>query len=211
MVDWFQALAGFLTQSLEHGNLSVLAVLFLISTVVEIGVPVPWVQDTVLLFLGYGPSQLLNVAPMVVLCLMAGRIAGASIVFWVARRFEPRFTRWLGRKFPRILNRARDLGDKLGKRSALAVTIARLTPGLLTPSTIAAGLFKVRYPYFCIGVVISSLIPDIIEIASGIAVKAGVTFAGVTPTPSIFIVALITLMAVIWLFSWLWNRRHRDN
>ncbi|MGD0352741.1 MAG: VTT domain-containing protein [Dehalococcoidia bacterium] len=208
MFEWFQGIASTLTQWLQQGDPSVFGALFLISTVIEMAIPVPFVQDTVLFYVGYEPTgRLLHLAPLVMLALIAGKIFGGSIIYWVARLLSPRFVRWLGRRFPNILRRAQDLGTSMKKRSPMAVTMARLTPGLLTPSTVAAGLFQIRYLYFCLGVVISSVITDGAEIAAGLAVRTGFTFAGIAPSPALFIIALVIVMALFWLGSWLWGRR----
>ncbi len=212
MSEWAQTIASVSIQWLEQGNPIVFGVLFLISTIVEIGIPVPFVQDTVLLYLGFEPRiHLLTTASVVMLILMAGRVTGASIIYWVARSLNPRFMRWLEKRSPKLLTRAQALGTRLGKRSPLAVTLVRLTPGLLTPSTIAAGLFRVRYLYFCIGVMASSVIPDVIEIASGIAFRAGIKVAGITPSPAIFIIVLLCFVLLVWLLTWLWNRLKAKN
>jgi membrane protein DedA with SNARE-associated domain len=207
MFDWTQTIANLVTQWLQQGNPLVFGALFLVSAVVETGVPVPFVQDSVLLFLGYEPSgHLLIMAPLVMATMMAGRLAGASLIYWLARWLNAWFMRWLGKKSPRLLNRAQGLGARLGKKSPLAVTVARLTPGLLTASSLAAGLFKVKYLHFCLGVMISSVIPDAAEIGTGVAIKAGFTVAGKTPTPTMFIFVLLGFTALVWLASWLWGR-----
>lgn len=206
---WFQSLATTITQLLEQGNPLVFGALFLVSTVLEIGVPLPFVQDTVLVLMGYEPSgRLLAVAPAVMAALMAGRVLGSSILYWAARLLGTRIGGWLQRRFPRVLARARDLGSRLGRRTPLAVAIARLTPGLLTPSSIAAGLFRLKYLYFCAGVIISSVIPDSVEIAYGLAIRAGVISAGFTPSPALFILSLVLLAMLVWLGSWVWRRRN---
>jgi membrane protein DedA with SNARE-associated domain len=197
-----------LTQWLQQGDPSVFGALFLISTVIEMAIPAPFVQDTVLFYVGYEPTgRLLHLAPLVMLALIAGKIFGGSIIYWVARLLSPKFVRWLGRRFPNILRRAQNLSAGMKKSSSLAVVMARLTPGLLTPSTVAAGLFQIRYIYFCLGIVISSVITDGAEIVAGLAVRTGLTFAGITPSPILFIIALVIVMALFWLGSWLWGRR----
>jgi membrane protein DedA with SNARE-associated domain len=208
MFEWFQGVASTLTLWLQHGDPWVYGALFLVSTFIEMAIPVPFVQDTVLFFVGYEPTgRLLHLAPLVMGALIAGKIFGASVIYWVARFFSPKFVRWLDRRFPRILHRAEALGANMKRSSVLAVTVARLTPGLLTATTVAAGLFRVRYLYLCGGVVISSLITDGAEVLAGLAVRTGLTFAGITPTPALFILALIAMMALIWLANWLWSRR----
>lgn len=211
MFEWFQGIASTLTQWLQQGDPWVYGALFLVSTFIEMAIPVPFVQDTILFYVGYEPTgRLLHLAPLVMAALIAGKIFGASIIYWVARLLSPRFVSWLDRRFPKILRRAQDLGANMKRSSSLAVTIARLTPGLLTPSTVAAGLFHIRYLYLCTGVVISAVITDGAEIAAGLAVRTGLTFAGITPSPALFIIALVTVMALFWLASWLWGR-HRTS
>lgn len=209
MFEWFQALASTLTQWLQQGDPWVYGALFLVSTFIEMAIPIPFVQDTVLFYVGYeSTGRLLHLAPLVMAALIAGKIFGASVIYWVARFFSPRFVRWLDRRFPRVLHRAEALGSNMKQRSALAITVTRLTPGLLTASTVAAGLFHIRYIYLCAGVVISALITDGAEIAAGLAVRTGLTFAGITPSPALFIIALVIMMVLIWLASWLWGK-HR--
>lgn len=209
MFGWFENLPAALAQLLEQGNPVVFAALFAIATVIEIGVPVPLVQDTVLVLVGYEPSgRLLPLAPAVIATLTAGRVFGSSIVLWISRLLGSRFMGWLDKRAPRVMSSARSIGSRMGKRTPLTVAIIRLTPGLLTPSTVAAGLLKVRYFYFCIGVVISSVIPDIAEIAYGLAIRTGFTVAGITPSPTLFIFVLAFIMVLSWLGSWLWRRRH---
>jgi membrane protein DedA with SNARE-associated domain len=207
MFEWTQAIASAATQWLEQGNPLVFAALFLIATVIEIGIPVPFVQDTVLLYLGFEPTgKLLLVAPLVMATLMAGRILGGSVVFWVARSVDSKLIRWLGKKSPKLLIKAHDLGVKLGKRTPLAVALARLTPGLLTASSVAASVFRVRYAYFCFGIMISSVIPDAAEVASGVAIRAGFKVAGLTPSPTLFVIVFLCFMALVWLGTFLWKR-----
>lgn len=212
MFEWFQNIAPTIILWLEQGNPLFFGALFLITVLIEIAIPIPLIQDSVLLYVGYEPTgRLLSMAPLVMATLMAGRICGGSIIFWIARSLCSRFTVWLGRKSPKILCKAQSLGARMEKRTTLAVAIARLTPGLLTASTVAAGLFQVKYLYFCAGVVISSLIPDCGEIAAGLAIKTGFTIAGITPSPALFIIAFIVVMALIWLGNRLWARRRKPN
>ncbi len=207
MVNIIQSVISAITQWLQQGNPLVYGALFLVSMIVEIGIPVPFVQDTILLYVGFNPLGISwVVAPLVMVSLMAGRIAGASIIFWIARRLGPWFIGWLGKRSPKLLASSQNLGSRLGKRSPWAVAIARLTPGLLTPSSIAAGLFNIRYIYFCMGIIIASVITDGGEIAAGIAIRSGFTIAGYTPTPTSFVFVFLVFTVLLWVSTWLWRR-----
>ncbi len=203
MPELIQSIISVITQGLEQRDPLVLGALFRIAAIIEQGIPVPFIQDAVLLFIGFNPQgNLWQGAPFVMLALAAGRICGASIVFWISRRYGPRIIGRLGKKFPRLLNKSQNLESRLGQRP-LALALARLTPGLGTPSSIAAGLYKVKYIYLIIGILISSVIMDGGEIAAGIAIRTGFTVAGFTPTPTWFIIVLLCFMFLLWAISWL--------
>ncbi len=205
----FQSLASSLTQLLEHGNLIALGALFLIAAIVETGVPVPFVQDTVIVFIALEPTgHLLLYAPLVFAVLMAGRIFGGTVVYLIARVLGEKFTGWLDKRLPWMVTRIESLGDRLGRRSVFAVAIARLTPGLLTASSVAAGLFHIRWIYFCLGVMISSVIPDLVELGYGLAIRTGFKIAGKTPSPVVIIFAILFFSAISWLITFLVRRRH---
>jgi membrane protein DedA with SNARE-associated domain len=205
MLDWIQAAASNVIQALQQGNPLVFGFLFVISTVIEFSIPFPSVQDAVLFYLSY-EGRLMPYVPLVMLTLMAGRILGGSIVYSLAYFQGPRFTLWLDKRFPAFQRSASDLKSRLGNKTPVAVALGRLTPGLLVPTTLAAGTFRVKYLYFCIGVVISSILPDLAEIGSGLALKSGLKLAGIRPTPAFFLVTLAVIMVVIWLSGWLWMR-----
>jgi membrane protein DedA with SNARE-associated domain len=207
MLEWIHGLALSISQSLMEGNLLVLGALFLITTVIEFGIQVPWVQDTVLLMVGYQPlSRLFALAPVVIASLTLGRIFGASILYWIARSRGPRLTTWLDKKFRGIMVRVHRIDASFGKNRWLAVALGRFTPGLLIPTSLASGLLHVKYSHFIIGIIISSVIPDVGEIIYGLAVKTGFNILGITPSPTIFIISLVLLMVFIWLGNWLWRK-----
>ena len=214
MFEWLNGLALSISQSLEEGNLLVLGILSLITTVIEFGIQVPWVQDTVLLMIGYQPlGRILIIAPLVMTSLIFGRIFGASILYWAVRSLGPRFTSWLDRKFPRIMIRVQGLNPVVDKKAWLAVALARFTPGLLIPTSVASGLVRVKYSHFIIGIVISSVFPDLGEIIYGLAVKTGFNIIGITPSPTLFVITLVLLMVFVWFGNWFWRtkitrRRH---
>jgi membrane protein DedA with SNARE-associated domain len=208
VIEWLGGLGQYITLSLVEGNLLVLGILSLITTAIEFGIQVPWVQDSVLLMIGYQPpDRILILAPLVMTALTFGRILGASILYWSVRVSGPRFTGWLEGKFPKIMTKVQEVNVMVEKKAWLAVALARYTPGLLIPTSVASGLFRVRYTHFCTGIIISSVIPDCGEILYGLAVKTGFTVMGIPPSPALFIITLIILMVFIWLGNWLWITR----
>jgi membrane protein DedA with SNARE-associated domain len=210
VVEWLNGLAQFITQSLVEGNLLVLGVLSLITTFIEFGIQVPWVQDTVLLMIGYQPpGMILVLAPLVMTALTIGRLLGASTLYWAVRTRRQGFTSWLGRKFPKVLSKVENLEALVDGKTWLAVALGRYTYGLLIPTTIASGLFGVKYRHFCIGIIISSVIPDSAAIIYGLAVKTGFTIIGILPSPALFFVTLILLVMLSWLVNWLWLTRKK--
>lgn len=208
MFSFLESLPATLIGLLEQGDPVVFGALFLISTVIEFGIPIPLVQDTILVFVGFESQHVLPTTLTIMGTLMAGRVTGGSCLFWIMYKFGPRFSGWLKRRFPRVWARSQNLGERLGKNTTLAVAVARLTPGILTPSTITAGLLRLRYMYFCFGIMLASLVPDTAEVLYGLAIRKGITFLGATPSPTLLIITLVSVFLLIWLTTWLW-RRHR--
>ncbi len=106
--------------------------------------------------------------------------------------------RWCDRRFPFVTCNLDLLKTKLGTGTPLAIAIARLTPGLLLPATVASGAMAVGYVHFVLGILISSLIADLILIASGVAMGLGVKFLGIEPSPWVFVVGLVIVIALVW-------------
>jgi membrane protein DedA with SNARE-associated domain len=209
MIEWFQAIASNALQLLEQGSPLAMATLFLITALTELGMPFPLVQDTILLYVGYEPTgRLLWLSPLIVASLTVGRVFGASIYYWLSRVLGGRFTSWFRRKFPKIQANVDVLADRLGRKSIVAVAVARFTPGLLTAASVAAGIVRVNYGYFCLGIVLESIVADGAYVVAGVALRYGFTFLGFSPSPLVFAAGVVVVILVATLAAWLW-RRHR--
>ncbi len=100
------------------------------------------------------------------------------------------------------------LNTRLSSRAPLAVVIARLTPGLLTPSSVAVGRIGIRYYYFALGVILASIIADGALIVLGLVTRHGVRFLGLAPSAWQVAEALVVAVVLILVVRWLWWRRH---
>jgi membrane protein DedA with SNARE-associated domain len=75
--------------------------------------------------------------------------------------------------------------------------IARFTPGLLTPSSVASGMLKINYTYFLIGIFIHSIIADTILILIGYLGKFGLSLAGINLRRwQVITVAIVLVLAL---------------
>ncbi len=158
MLEFFSELAKNAAQAFNQGNPLALVSLFFISALTEIGIPFPFILDTILIFAGY-QTGLLQIG-LIMLSLLLGREVGAAIIYWLTLAIGIVFVNWVGKRFPFLQRRMDWLTAKLSHRAPIAVAVARLTPGLLTPSTVAAGVIRLRYWYLVLGIAISSVIAD---------------------------------------------------
>jgi membrane protein DedA with SNARE-associated domain len=101
------------------------------------------------------------------------------------------------------------LNTKLRKRAPLAVAIARLTPGLLTPSSVAAGCSGIRYYQLVIGIILASVIADGALVIVGVITKYSLNILGFTPSTWEVLLALAGIIFLVWFGRWLWSRRRR--
>ena len=191
----------------NQGDLRALVVLFFVSTLTEVGMPFPFVIDAVLVATSVQNGLWSLPVAKIVIALLLGRQLGAAIIYWLSYFMGNRFINWLGKRFPKLLTGMAWLNTRLSRRAPLAVTIVRLTPGLLTSSSIAAGCIHMRYYQFVLGIVIASAIADGTLLLLGFASGYGLKFFGVTPQSWMLLVVAVVLVSLIWLVRWLWSRR----
>ena len=119
------------------------------------------------------------------------------MIYWPSRVVGESFINRLERRFPSIRTKIAQVLGRLNRRPALAVTIVRFTPGLLTAGTVGAGMLKIKYRDFLLGVVIHSVIADVFLILIGFLGKYGVTLAGIHLTRWQVITAAIILVVAV--------------
>jgi membrane protein DedA with SNARE-associated domain len=190
MADIFSSVLA----SVAQGNPIALLVLFLVSALTEVGIPSLFIIDTVLLYVGYQLGFFSLEVLLVVLALFAGRLAGASVIYWLVRLLGQPFLRWLEKRSPRICAQLNAVAGRLSHHAPVAVATARLTPGLLTGVSVGAGLVRIKYISFAFGIALSSLIADAALLLVGFLTRRGTSLFGIRPTPlEIAIGALVAL------------------
>jgi membrane protein DedA with SNARE-associated domain len=209
MLDWFNSLLGLAANAVAQHSFEAMVALFLISALTEIGVPFPFIIDGALFITSFESGLFSFQVLFVILALTLGREVGGSIIFWLSRFVGDAFIKWLARRFPKlkILGKTDWLNAKIKRKAPLAVAVARLTPGLLTASSVASGYCGMRYYQFVIGIILASAIADGALVIIAFATKYGLNFLGFTPSTWEVVIVLTAAILLVWLLRWLWLRR----
>lgn len=175
------------------GDTGVFLAVFFLLVFGELGIPFPFVLSSILVFLGYNISRdAIEMIPLI-LVLIVGRQIGSGMLYMLSRRMGEPFIGWLSKLIPAIVRHRDWLTKKLNEREWQAVFIGRFTPGLLIPTSLVAGMVRLRYVHFALGIFLSGLVWDAAVIGSGI-------FAGYTLRPFEEIIPAPTIAISISLF-----------
>jgi membrane protein DedA with SNARE-associated domain len=210
MLEFFTNLTQNTLNAINEGNWQALLGLFLVSGLTEIGIPFPFIVDTILIVTGIHRGVLSANVGMIMLSLLAGRLVGASLIYWLTRIIGKIFIDRLSRRFPAIQKRMDWITNKLSRQAPLAVAIVRLTPGLLTASTVAAGIMRMRYYYLLLGILISSVIADLALLLLGFFTGRGLEQFGVDLNVWVMIIIVIVVLGLIYLISRLLSRKSQS-
>jgi membrane protein DedA with SNARE-associated domain len=209
MMEWLLQQVDPLAQQLFTGGWNLLDLawlgVFILMTMEEMGLPAPFVSDAVVLGLGYssGVGHAQGVAKFVILLFLVvgSSLTGASAVYWAAR---------VGSR-PLLLRLSSRLGAQghlerveswMNRRSWAVIILARLTPGLLTASSVVAGTARVPYWLFCIYVAISAGVWAGAIFGLGFAAGRGATALLAAEHRIILLqllVGLVLVVASLWL------------
>jgi len=139
----------------------------------ESGVPMPMPGDVFVMYVGHHTAQ----TPLTLLAAWLGLVGvvvlGATNLYLISRRWgrslvEKRFAKLLHLTPARI-----DQAERWFARWGVwTLVFGRHIPGLRVPLTVAAGIFRVRYPVFVASVAIST------AVWSGFFMALGVVFGG---------------------------------
>ena len=159
MIAWLEEIAGLALAAVNEGNIAALCSLFLITGLTEIGIPFPYIVDTVLFVSSYQARTLTPQLGVVVLVVFLGRHFGSSVIYWFTRILGNALISWMSRRFPRFHRRYDRVTYRIHRRAVLGIAITRLMQ-LLTLASVASGAIKVRYHHFLLGVTMSAIIFD---------------------------------------------------
>ncbi len=176
-ITYFTGIISAALNSASQGDTWSLVVLFLVLILGEFGVPFPLLIEIFLFFVGYQMSngQPVNLIPLLIV-LYLGRIVGASLVYWLAYSLGAPFANWVGKYFKSVQNvqkKINNLKEKLDYKYFFAVAAGRMIPGLMVPISLASGLLKLRYRFFIVCVILSTLMWDGLFIGSGFIFSYG--------------------------------------
>jgi membrane protein DedA with SNARE-associated domain len=210
MIDWFNSLMATAVNAVTQNSFEAMAALFLVATLTEVGVPFPFVIDGALFITSFEGGLFSFQVLFVMLALVLGREVGAAIIFWLSRFVGDTFIKWLARHFPKlkIQEKMVRLHIRLKRQAPLAVAIGRLTPGLLTASSVAAGYCGMKYYQFVMGIILASAIADGALVIIGFATRHGLNILGFTPSTWEVVGVLVGVIFLVSLIRWLWSRRH---
>jgi membrane protein DedA with SNARE-associated domain len=150
-----------------------LAAAFVLLYLEESGVPMPMPGDVFVMYAGHHSAQSLLTLLAAWLGLIAVVVLGASNLYFISRRWgrsivEHRFANLL-HLTPTRIDQAERWFDRWG---VWTLVLGRHIPGLRVPLTVAAGIFRVRYPVFIASVAIST------AVWAGFFLTLGAVFGG---------------------------------
>ena len=208
MIDWLNAALATLAASISVDNPAGLAAIFLIATSCDIGIPFPFVLDTIVFFTVYKLGALSWPVLLVLVMLLGGSTLGTSILYWVSRQLGPRFVDWVGRRSRFLRRNFEQFQNRLGKWRIPVIVAARLTPGLMQISSVAAGTTRIPYYQMVLSIVFSFIVYDGTLVALGTIARFGLTDVG--PQYSAWIViGFVGIMTAIFAAVHLIRRKTR--
>ena len=205
MVESFSAFLAFLESLISPQNPAGLLALFGLAVITDIGIPAPFVLDTVLVLTAY--QGLWIHVLLIVAALFVGRQAGSAILYLLSRLLGKAFTRWLRKHFPTLSQGLDSLSKRLSSWAMLAVATGRLTPGLLQVTSVAAGTIRLPYYQFALGIAISSIVYD------GLLVILGFIAANSPKASDVnftfwMLIAMLIIICILWPLLFLLLRRN---
>jgi membrane protein DedA with SNARE-associated domain len=139
----------------------------------ESGIPLPVPGDIFVMYVGaHVPRHLLSwVAAW--LGLIGVVVLGSTNLFFISRRFGRRLAHSRFAHVVHLSPERLELAERwFARYGVLAIIFGRHIPGFRVPITLAAGVFRVRYPVFAASVAVST------AIWAGIFLIIGINFGG---------------------------------
>ena len=197
----YQYLLNPLAQTFDTTNPPGLAILFALAVITDIGIPVPFILDTILMLTAY--RALFSLHPnwmpvlMILIMLFIGRQVGSGILYLLSRYLGTSFLNWIKKHFPSVGRGVDSFKIRLNHWAPLVVVTGRLTPGLLQFTTIASGTIRMRYHYFALGIALASIIYDGLLILLAFIVAHNPWAANRSFT-TLLIIAMALIVCILW-------------
>jgi membrane protein DedA with SNARE-associated domain len=206
MIDWINGALSTLAASISVDNPGGLVAIFFIAMSCDIGIPFPFVLDTIVFFTTYKMGALSWPVLIALMMLLGGSMLGTSILYWVSRLLGPRFAAWIGKRSKFLGRNLERFQNRLGRWIIPVIVAARLTPGLMQVSSVAAGTMRIRYYQMVLAIVFSFIVYDGTLVILGTIARLGLKDVG--PEYSAWIViGFVAIMAVVFLAIHLVRRR----
>jgi membrane protein DedA with SNARE-associated domain len=206
MIDWINGALATLAASISVDNPAGLAAIFFIAVSCDIGAPFPFVLDTILFFTTYKTGALSWPVLLVLMMLLGGSLVGTSIIYWVSRLLGTRFTDWIAKRSKFLRRNLEQFQNRLSRWTIPVIAAARLTPGLMQVSSVAAGTMRIRYYRVVLASVLSFVVYDGTLIILGSLARLG--FKDMGPEYSFWIVlGFLAVMTVVFVAIHLIRRR----
>jgi membrane protein DedA with SNARE-associated domain len=208
MIEWINWALSTLAASINVDNPRGLVVIFLLAVSADIGIPFPFALDTIVFFTTYKMGVLSLPVLLVLMMLLGGSLLGTSVIYWVSRLLGPRFIGWIGRRSKFLLRNLEQFQNRLGRWTIPVIVAARLTPGLMQVSSVAAGTMRTRYYKLVLAIVLSFIVYDGTLIVLGTLARLGLKDVG--PEYAAWIViGFVAIMAAIFAVIHLIRRKSK--
>jgi len=160
MIDWINGALSILVASINVSNPGGLATIFALTVSADMGIPFPFALDTILFFTTYKMGAFSLPVLLVITTLLGGSLLGTSILYWVSRLLGTRFINWLGKRSNFLRRNLEQFQHRLGRWTIPVIVAARLTPGFMQVSSVAAGTARIHYYQVVLASVLSFIVYD---------------------------------------------------
>ncbi len=206
MIEWINGALATLAASINVNNPGGLAVIFFLAMSADIGIPFPFALDTIVFFTTYKMGALSLPVLLVLMMLLGGSLLGTSVIYWVSRLLGTRFADWVGKRSKFLQRNLERFQNRLGRWTIPVIVAARLTPGLMQVSSVAAGTVRIRYYQVVLAIVFSFIVYDGTLIILGTLARLELKDVG--PQYAAWIViGFVAIMAVVFVAIHLIRRR----
>jgi len=206
MIDWINGALSTLAASINVNNPGGLAAIFALTVSADMGIPFPFALDTILFFTTYKMGAFSWPVLLVIMMLLSGSLLGTSIIYWVSRLLGIRFVNWVGKRSKFLGRNLEQFQNRLGRWTIPVIVAARLTPGLMQVSSVAAGTARIRYYQMVLAIVLSFIVYDGTLIILGTLARLGLKDVG--PEYAAWIViGFVAIMTAVFVTIHLVRRR----